>query len=826
MIPLLAAVYYSRDFDTQSLWPPPSDDLNSIRSSTADTALDDAATSYCNLTDALSLNIRQVDSSTRVAVSGSVNLYQPLHSGSTIRLLELEAGIFQDPFHVCFHLADLQAGPVDYEAISYVWGQTTSNTRGAHGQTQRVMCGTQSIPISRNLSEALRYIRYSDRSRMIWVDALCINQTDDKERGHQVTLMSKVYSTAKRVIIWLSGRTTQTRNKADFYENSAYDPYPDEEQQIVYESLDARGQFDFRAVSMVANTWLTERSLDASATYLVNTRDSRVHQGHLSYLAGGESYGLDFAGWSQGDQQSDELLWMAIKDLYQCQWFWRVWIVQEAVLASCAVVKMGNVEMDWRWVGLTAAILRTNCDQKVRSLNLGGLYNAYLLFRMSRMSDLRAINVNFLQLLRLTRQLRSTDKRDRVYGLLGLDALDNKPREGKVLITPDYEIDHRVLWRRLACALINSMQNLSVLSSVQHTRINEDRSSTGKATHRGQKAILSTLEEGIPSWVPQWDNVNRASLLPWDPEEKFSASETMPLVLGVDPASGSLVVQGMRIGEIGCIFESLRDLMEDPDLAAYSCSESGVQVLSQTLSAGRNSYGTLTSVTEANPVEFILDVFEYFAVPLSSVSDRSFLNSHVKQLMNAGRSSYDSYYAPYEWNYKRDIARVAKHKELVDQFYTNRRLCLTLNGYLILAPDVLQEGDLLYVLPGSDIPMLLRPLKAVTRADPHVKLPVFERPELGIDRYVLVGECYVDGLMLGEAVSATSLHGPVPLDLVTEYVLSLAAKNVEDDQLWSFKARETTELNEQQKQILVAAGRDAIRQEQQRKTSLEWLEIV
>ena len=53
-------------------------------------------------------------------------------------------------------------------------------------------------------------------------------------------------------------------------------------------------------------------------------------------------------------------------------------------------------------------------------------------------------------------------------------------------------------------------------------------------------------------------------------------------------------------------------------------------------------------------------------------------------------------------------------------------------GYYVLGPAVLEAGDVVGVLFGSKVPFCLRPMGK---------------------RYLLVGECYVHGLMKGEAIS-------------------------------------------------------------------------
>jgi hypothetical protein len=82
-----------------------------------------------------------------------------------------------------------------YEALSYVWG--TSET------PESIFIEGQELPITTNLHLALRRLRDRVLERIIWVDAIAIDQKNDRERGHQVQLMAKIYSRARCVVIWL-----------------------------------------------------------------------------------------------------------------------------------------------------------------------------------------------------------------------------------------------------------------------------------------------------------------------------------------------------------------------------------------------------------------------------------------------------------------------------------------------------------------------------------------------------------------------------------------------------------------------------------------------
>uniref|UniRef100_A0A0D2Y3X0 Heterokaryon incompatibility domain-containing protein n=1 Tax=Fusarium oxysporum (strain Fo5176) TaxID=660025 RepID=A0A0D2Y3X0_FUSOF len=74
-----------------------------------------------------------------------------------------------------------------------------------------------------SLYEALWHLRRPDEDRMLWVDALCIDQTNIKERGHQVNRMGEIYKKADRVIVWLgyvSGNAVKLKSGIDMFEKS------------------------------------------------------------------------------------------------------------------------------------------------------------------------------------------------------------------------------------------------------------------------------------------------------------------------------------------------------------------------------------------------------------------------------------------------------------------------------------------------------------------------------------------------------------------------------------------------------------------------------
>jgi hypothetical protein len=82
-----------------------------------------------------------------------------------------------------------------YEALSYVWGDDE--------KPQSISIGNLNLDITQNLYTALLHLRDHDCSRILWVDAICINQENDEEKEYQISLMTEIYSKALRVAVWL-----------------------------------------------------------------------------------------------------------------------------------------------------------------------------------------------------------------------------------------------------------------------------------------------------------------------------------------------------------------------------------------------------------------------------------------------------------------------------------------------------------------------------------------------------------------------------------------------------------------------------------------------
>ena len=82
-----------------------------------------------------------------------------------------------------------------YDALSYVWGNPN--------ETLPIFIDGHVLDITASLHAALLRLRDHSLERIIWVDAVCINQANEEEKGHQIQSMARIYGQANRVIVWL-----------------------------------------------------------------------------------------------------------------------------------------------------------------------------------------------------------------------------------------------------------------------------------------------------------------------------------------------------------------------------------------------------------------------------------------------------------------------------------------------------------------------------------------------------------------------------------------------------------------------------------------------
>ncbi|KAI4918631.1 hypothetical protein J4E90_003018 [Alternaria incomplexa] len=136
------------------------------------------------------------------ATSRSQSPYEALPlSHEEIRVLEVAPGSGDDMIKCKMKRISLRTWRVRtrhvraYETISYCWG--------APRDPSTIELNGHLTPVPASSEAAVRRMRLSDRPRVLWIDAICIDQSSMTERSAQVALMATVYSTAKHNLVYL-----------------------------------------------------------------------------------------------------------------------------------------------------------------------------------------------------------------------------------------------------------------------------------------------------------------------------------------------------------------------------------------------------------------------------------------------------------------------------------------------------------------------------------------------------------------------------------------------------------------------------------------------
>lgn len=321
-------------------------------------------------------------------------LYKPLDSNrSEIRLVTLNPGNFADDIRCSLSTVSLDDG-ISYEALSYVWGDP--------GSTRQIVIDGLPARVTDSLETALRYLRNVSRPRVLWIDAICINQKDIPERNIQVIHMGGVYKLASRVIAWLG--------EEDTYSNLACD---------TFESLpaDAKMHWDPRK-----NDTLEETLLDS---------DHKV----------------------------------AMQSLFDRPWWYRVWTVQESILGQDLFFVCGHREMSANMLGALSKSYgqhsRTCCREFLWNQDVDGALPKIMDILATLSNWRRVSRREIVILLAKFRSRHCTDPRDKVYGLLGLCVGDERN-----LVVPDYSMPVSLVYEHVALKIIESSRSLEVFSQV------------------------------------------------------------------------------------------------------------------------------------------------------------------------------------------------------------------------------------------------------------------------------------------------------------------------------------------------------------------------
>ncbi|KAI7774250.1 hypothetical protein LA080_009050 [Diaporthe eres] len=129
-----------------------------------------------------------------------------------LRLLRLHGGGLLNPEITC-ELFEVEYDKDDQNIVRRVLSKDERSAK-----RERVYEGGKyyRLPVTRDLTLALKYLRHPHAERILWIDALCINQANHEERNHQVQMMARIYSGAKQACIWLGEDTDDSTTAIRF----------------------------------------------------------------------------------------------------------------------------------------------------------------------------------------------------------------------------------------------------------------------------------------------------------------------------------------------------------------------------------------------------------------------------------------------------------------------------------------------------------------------------------------------------------------------------------------------------------------------------------
>jgi len=633
----------------------------------------------------------------------------------------------------------------DYAALSYTWGDPRD--------TKVITVGLDSVPVTKNLYSALEHLRYDKTVRVIWIDALCINQADNEEKSWQVHLMREIYQRASFVTIWLGSADSTSDEVMDFLRQLGT--------RAMRFGLDGGPNL----IRKVSAQWRRLASQPPSVRDMsrqrVTIKAEKSTEPDMHFIMGDLNELYYSISGSHGQNSLFPVEGMAA--LFERPWWGRTWVLQEISLAQKAGFACGTRRLSRRcckaalsaFKALAYVFQEMTMLEKAastayqKSVAIAGFdwrptlqlamwntqrYSPYPLLALLRATCLAATGNGFVTVV----GLEASDPRDKIYGLLGLAADRDQLKEFGV--HPDYSKSCQEVYISVASSILRQ-GHVSVLSLNYFPKI----------------------QVGLPSWVPDWswpleislqatgiDHMTlepaykaSGSLLPRSPLFKRVGATTSVSVSGFiydelldigatwaeffpfhqntkSPpfvAAKKFLAELLRLSTLrGEVYQTLKERI--CGAARTATAEIGYNESGRWARIGNSRYDTAASLLMLQVIDDTIEMtllgFELLALSWSV----------------GVRTTFD----------RLDAAKFCGE---IGAKALGRKPFVTKKGHLGLGLDHVESGDAVAVLSGCQVPFVLR--KTVC------------------GRYKIVGEAYIDGIMDGEAVVGMETDGVLEL---------------------------------------------------------------
>ncbi|KAI1179054.1 heterokaryon incompatibility protein-domain-containing protein [Nemania sp. FL0916] len=399
--------------------------------------------------------------------------------------------------------------------------------------------------------------------------------------------------------------------------------------------------------------------------------------------------------------------WVAVRALLSSSCFKRTWIIQELALAKEVRLVLVDDEVKFdlenkSGFGSFVTMLHDRCvklgnDYVGESLDV---VRAMFTVRSTRLLVPDSSMLKLGNLLSVTRDFGFTDPRDKIYGLISIASDAEHLR-----ILPDYTQSVQSVFTITARKIMTESKSLQLLLYCQTLQ----------------------LDDSLPAWVPDW-RTHRLEQFPYPISASGSSSSRVSFKATLElPLSIRDVGDDFKLGLQGILVDIITTITSDPiDITDNDFYD-------------ENIYGHGTWWSRAYAA--VGPVYEHTGETLSRALGRTRIADDEEPHLR------DDRWSPYNVD-EDEVLHLRKWPTTATQFHLVapkimqrtlfRSFFTTSKKYMGLAPLTAREGDQVMLLPGADVPYVLR----------HVD---------GLE-YSVVGQCYAHGIMFGEAADSASLQ--------------------------------------------------------------------
>ncbi|KAH6991489.1 heterokaryon incompatibility protein-domain-containing protein [Ilyonectria sp. MPI-CAGE-AT-0026] len=589
--------------------------------------------------------------------SGGPFEYTPLKDASNFRILRLQNSFRDangDYNQIQLRGSLIEASihsPPEYFALSYCWGDSTLS--------EEIIIDGQSLNITANCAAALRRMLRGKLGRHIWVDSICINQSNApdalKERGLQVAMMDQIYRNATQVNVHL-------------------------------------GEGD--AASDIAC-----KSLKSLSLAMIGANVGEVFRKKYDRLA------------DDALMATPEFPYGKLHGVFRLQWFRRTWVVQEVALAKQVMFYCGAHLIRFELVVMGADFTKIPYS-KLDVNPLARHWRSYLEFH-SRVKELISwreehnSTEKFTSLLSLLvvpgMLLEATRPEDKVFGMYGLCK-----RLGYELPAPDYQKSLAVVYTEAAKAILHYDQSLEFLSVATETSAWAD----------GLPSWVPNFSGCMSKWSPSIP----PTICPVGARESVKISDSTQCQYRLGPGDMELTVRGRRLNTISAvgkpwITDSYTSLLGGSEKNTMQYADSLIDCIGSWLavvqglpkSSGREAAmehmtRVLTNnISDKSPPVPFEDMVRYLAVLVDmSASENRTLFATLASLPNASLSRQQDEF----------LGLIAGCNLAITRIFGSiwQTMFRTESGYMGMGTHTLTGGDIVVLFEGCDVAGVIRPL--------------------------------------------------------------------------------------------------------------------